>query len=41
MFKEKVTCAFKGMRRIKLCCNILITKPEKVSFQEHPTVTRP
>jgi len=22
-------CAFKGMRRIKPCCNILITKPEK------------
>jgi hypothetical protein len=24
-----VTCAFKGMRRIKTCCNILIAKPEK------------
>jgi hypothetical protein len=29
MFKEKVTCAFKEMRRINPCCNMLIVKPEK------------
>ena len=29
MFKEMVTCAFKWIRRIKSCCNILIVKPEK------------
>jgi hypothetical protein len=34
MFEEKVTCAFKGMRRIKHSCNILIAKPEKSVFLE-------
>jgi hypothetical protein len=29
MFKEKVACAFKGMRRIKYCCNTLIAKLDK------------
>jgi len=33
MFRKKVTGAFKGMRRIKLCCNILIAKPEKCLFR--------
>jgi hypothetical protein len=36
MFKEKFTCALKGMRRIKTRCNILITKPEKIAFPEIP-----
>jgi hypothetical protein len=30
MFKEKVTHAFKEMRRIKVCCNFLIMKPEGI-----------
>jgi hypothetical protein len=36
MFKEKVMCAFKGLRRVKSCWNIVIAKTEKKCLLENP-----